>query len=156
MFKKLYLIAIPLFYILVALTGSQFTSAGMEWYRTIHIPSWTPPGSFIGAVWTTIFTLTALSAILVWRTKIPKTIFLWIKLLFVANGFLNFTWSYLFFTKHLLTLAGFEAILLDLTVIALMALIWRYSRSAALLLLPYAAWTAFASFLTFTIASMNK
>ncbi|HPI78245.1 MAG TPA: tryptophan-rich sensory protein, partial [bacterium] len=53
--------------LLLSFAGGQFTSSGMDWYRTIQLPEWTPPGSVIGIVWTTIYILTAISAIIAWR-----------------------------------------------------------------------------------------
>lgn len=53
---KLNYFLIPVFVLIVALTGSYFTNTGMnQWYKTIKLPSLPPPGSIIGAVWTTLF-----------------------------------------------------------------------------------------------------
>jgi len=155
--KPNYLI-IPLITILVSVTGSSFTSSGIGsgWYDSIAKPSWTPPGSVIGAVWTTIFILSTISAILVWNKAKRDTRFRWIIGIFLANAVLNVFWSFLFFGQGLLGLAVWEAALLDATVIALVILIWRTSRIASLLLVPYAAWVAFATYLTYTVWSMNS
>ena len=153
---KLNYFLIPLAAIAVAVLGGMLTSGDMTWYKTIKIPSWAPPGAVIGMVWTTIFTLTAIAALLVWN-KMPHTgTFWWIAAIFVLNGILNVFWSYLFFNQHLLSVAGWEAALLDASVIALIILIWPVSRLAAVLLLPYAGWTAFATYLTFLISKLNN
>jgi len=41
-------------------------------------------------------------------------------------------------------------------VIGLMILIWPVSRLAAGLLIPYAGWVAFATYLSYIIWSLNK
>ena len=153
---------IPLFTVAVAVIGSTFTSGGMPWYDTINKPSFTPQGSVIGMVWTIIFILSTISAIIVWNShapfgSIPRDYrFVAIISIFLLNGFLNVFWSYLFFNRYLMYAAIWEAIALDITVIVLMVLIWGISRWASLLLLPYACWTAFASFLTYTVYSLNR
>ena len=159
---RLNYLVIPLFTIAVAVTGSFLTSSGMAWYETIEKPPFTPAGSVIGMVWTVIFILSTISAIIVWNLHAPfgplkrDSRFVAIILIFLFNGFLNVFWSYLFFNRHLMYAASWEAVALDVTVIVLMILIWGVSRLASLLLFPYACWTAFASFLTYTVYSLNR
>jgi len=154
--KPNYLI-IPLVTVLVAVLGSSFTSAGVAgWYKTIQLPSWTPPGSVIGAVWTTIFTLSTVAALILWNGPHSKTRLPIIAGVFILNALLNVLWSWLFFSKHLLGLAIWEALALDATCIALVALAWPLSRLASALLMPYAAWVAFASFLTYNVWKLNR
>lgn len=154
---KLNYLLIPLVTLLVAAGGSALTSAGVSgWYKTIKLPAWTPPGSVIGLVWTAIFILTAAAALLVWNGSGPKPRFGLIAGIFLLNAALNVFWSLLFFRLHLMFLAGWEAALLALTVIVLVALCWPISRVAAVLLSPYAAWSAFATYLTFTVWDLNR
>ncbi len=152
-FNASYLV-IPIITVLVAVTGSIFTSGGMEWYRTIRLPSWTPPGSVIGAVWTTIFALTTVSAVIAWNgaKKESRAV---IGAAYVLNALLNVLWSYLFFGLHLMSAATGEAALLFLSVLGVIAVVWPVSRAAAALLFPYAGWVAFATYLTFRVWTMN-
>lgn len=152
---KLNYITIPLMTILVAGVGSWLTSSGMDWYGTINLPEWTPAGSVIGAVWTTIFILTTLSALIVWSRANRNRRFWWIIVIFLINAFLNVFWSFLFFSQHLIGPAIWEAGLLDASVIALIILIWPISRLASILLVPYAGWVAFATYLTYTVWLLN-
>lgn len=148
---------IPAVTIGVASLGSSLTASGMDWYRGINLPSWTPPGSVIGTVWTVIFILATISAILARNypgAKHAKRIPL-IMAAFVLNAVLNVAWSWLFFRLHLIGWAVWEALLLEASVIALIILIRPVSVVAARLLIPYAAWVAFASFLTFMIWRLN-
>ncbi|MBU0476896.1 tryptophan-rich sensory protein [Patescibacteria group bacterium] len=148
-------IIIPLVTFFVAAIGSWFTSGGMEWYETINLPTWTPPGSVIGVVWTTLFILAAISALIVWNKAQRNNRFWRIIVLFLANAGLNIFWSFLFFNQYLIGPAVWEAGLLGLSVIVLVILIWPISRWASALLVPYAIWVAFASFLTFTIWTLQ-
>jgi tryptophan-rich sensory protein len=160
---RAYYIVIPLIAISVSVIGSLFTASGLrEWYQGLNKPSFTPPGGVIGAVWTVIYILSTISALTAWNSYVPwgtiprDSRFWWITGFFIANAFLNTFWCYLFFSIHKMYASFWEAVLMDLTVIALMVLIWPISITASLLLLPYAAWVAFASYLTYALWSMNK
>ncbi|MFH0852087.1 MAG: TspO/MBR family protein [bacterium] len=155
---KLNYIIIPLITIATALLGSILTSGGMDWYKIIAKPSWTPPGSFIGAVWTILFILATISALAVFNSSLREGQAGRLKLIvaiFILNAILNVSWSLLFFNQHLLGAAVFEAGLLGLSVVALVILIWPVSRLSASLLIPYAAWVFFATFLTYKVLIMN-
>lgn len=147
---------IPLIAFLTASIGGLITGRGMAWYKTVRLPSWTPPGSVIGAVWTVLFILSAASALLVWNGT-PSGTRLWlIAALFLLNACANVFWTYLFFGAHVMYAAFWEAIFLDLTVLGLIRLIWPLSLTAALLLVPYAVWVAFASYLTYRVWALNR
>jgi len=162
---------IPLLTILTAVTGSVITSRGMSWYKTIIRPGFTPPGSIIGAIWTIIFILSASSLLIVWNSAYVSTAINMtsgqiitavnsaernvVVLVFIFNAILNVLWSWLFFSQQRMLIAFYEALVLDLTVVVLIILIWPASIIAAMLLLPYAIWGAFASFLTYRIWRLN-
>jgi tryptophan-rich sensory protein len=152
---KLNFIIIPVVTFLTALGGSLLTSRAMGWYKTINKPSWTPAGSLIGAVWTGLFILAAISALIVWNHLPHDNRFKWIIAIYILNAILNIGWSWLFFNQHLLGADIFEANLLAASVVALVILIWPGSALAASLLIPYAAWVLFATFLTYQIWSLN-
>lgn len=147
---------IPLIVLITAILGNWLTGGGMDWYKTIRLPSWTPPGSMIGIVWTIIFILSTASALIFYNLAERGNRFIWIIFICLLNAILNISWSYLFFRQHLIGPAVIEAALLDLSVIALIILIWPISRLASLLLLPYAGWAAFATYLTYIVWSLNK
>lgn len=148
---------IPLIVLLTAFAGGKLTSLGIDsgWYGMISKPGWTPSGQVIGLVWTIIFTLSAISALIFWNKALKYGVFWKIAFLFGFNAFLNVAWSYLFFYRHNLGWATLEAGLLDATVWALIFLIWPISKKSSLLLLPYALWAAFATYLTFVIWALN-
>ena len=64
-------------------------------------------------------------------------------------------WTPLFFGAGQRGLALVDIVLLDLLVAATVVLGWRTSRAAALLLVPYLAWTCFATALNASIWAMN-
>jgi tryptophan-rich sensory protein len=147
---------IPLITLITALGGSSITTKGLDWYKKIKLPSFTPPGSTIGLVWTIIFFLATASALIVYKLGAKSERFSLIVFAFIANALLNVCWSFLFFGLHNLQLAFIEAIILEISVLVLIILIWPVSRLAAYLLMPYSLWVAFASFLTFKVLSLNS
>src|SRR6056297_3254287 len=132
---------IPLIVIGVSTLGSWFTGQGVDtWYQTLNLPGWTPPGSFIGLVWTILYVLIAISALVLWNRARRGRRFWLIIGVFLLNAFLNAFWSYLFFTRNSLFLAFLDIIALEASIIVLIILIWKVSRSASALLWPYALW----------------
>lgn len=150
------ILIMPLIALGTLILGRTFTSSGMEWYKTIALPSFTPPGWFIGLVWQTIYIMTTISAVMVWRTGLRDTRFWTIISLFVVNVGLNVLWTYLFFNQHMIGTAAIDALLLSASVYALIVLIYPISRTAALLLVPYALWSSFATYLNYVIWTMNR
>jgi len=147
----------------VALLGGYFTDATGSWYQGITKPLWTPPGWVFGLAWTLIYALAAISAFMVWDSGArpvpasgahrPRFV---IGAVFLANAFLNVSWTYLFFQLHLFGASVWDAALLGASVVALIVLIWPLSRAAALLLVPYAVWVGFAIDLTGRIWFLNR
>jgi tryptophan-rich sensory protein len=150
-------ILIPLVTIAVVYAGGQLTMRSVKmWYKTIRKPSWTPPGSVIGAVWTVLYILAALSALIVWNlpggASVPATV----AVLFFLNAAVNVLWSYVFFYLHKMGPAIWVCLFLDLTIILLIQFIAPASAFAAWLLVPYAAWVTFASYLNYRVWAMNR
>jgi translocator protein len=139
----------------VAIVGGLATDTSSDWYRQLDRPSWQPPGAVFGPVWTILYVLIAVSATLSFRDVggPRRRIVLG---LFAANLALNLAWTWIFFQGHSPTAAGVEIVVLLGTIVALIALVRPYNRAAALALVPYGAWVAFATVLTWTIATRNQ
>ena len=56
--------------VIVAVAGGLLTDIG-PWYRALKFPAWKPPDWAFGPIWTTIFTLAAISAAMSWRAAAP-------------------------------------------------------------------------------------
>jgi benzodiazapine receptor len=104
-------------------------------------------------VWTVLYTLMGVAAWSVWRSPGPRPVAL---RLFGAQLIANALWSWLFFAWHRGALAAIEVLVLLALIAATVAAFWRTSRTAALLLLPYLLWVAFASCLTWAIWRSNR
>jgi len=122
-----------------------------EWYASLNKPSFTPPNWVFGPVWTVLYIVIAIAGWLCWVRDRNSTA---MKLWFVQMA-LNFLWSPVFFGAQqpgwaLVVVVAALAILL-----AFIAAAWTRDRLAAILFLPYAAWTAFATALTAGVVMMN-
>ena len=124
------------------------------WYRTLAKPTWNPPDSVFGPVWTTLFILMAIAAWLVWQREgfkaaaLPMT-------LFGVQLVLNVSWSWVFFGMHQPGWAFVEIVILWLAIVATTAAFFRRSQIAGCLLVPYLGWVSFAAVLNFTIWRLN-
>jgi tryptophan-rich sensory protein len=152
---KLNYIIFSLITFVVSVLGRFYTSTGMQWYYTLNLPSYTPPGWFIGSVWTVIFALTTVAVIMVWNRFQRDTQFWAIMGLFALNAFFNVLWTYLFFYKHMITFSILDAGALFVTVLLLIIMIGQRSLFIASLLAPYLGWVAFATWLNLMIWFMN-
>lgn len=161
-FRFNYLI-IPLIAILTAIFGSFYTSANMSWYNNQLLkPVLTPPNWAFPLAWTTIFILTAVSALIFWNHqpfslsvgKIVKRRKLIVVLLLI-NAVLNVLWSWLFFKQHLILPAFLEMMVLELSTIMIIFIGWKISKLSSLLLLPYVIWVGFATYLTYLFYQLN-
>ena len=145
---------IPLVTAGVAAGGGWLSRSGMEWYRGLRVPSWTPAGNVIGRVWAALYVMAALSAALALNAAPPER-YTMVAALYAVNAFLNLAWPYLFFVRRQIGSAALEALLLAASVAVIQGNVLMSSPVAAVLLLPYLGWTLFAARLTYAIYGLN-
>ena len=138
----------------VALLGALMTDLG-PWYQSLRQPNWKPPDWLFGPAWTLIFALAAISGVLAWQSAPTKSYREWLIVLFACNGFLNVTWSLLYFRLKRPDWALVEVGLLWLSILALILLTSRSSTRAAWLLVPYILWVTVAGALNWATAGLN-
>lgn len=134
--------------------GGALTDLG-PWYRALEVPPWQPPDAAFPIGWTAIFTLAAIAGTLGWRaapTGRDRTLLV---ALFGLNAVLNVAWSGLFFALRRPDWALWEVGPLWLSILALVIVLARWSRIAALCLVPYLGWVAFAAALNAAIVLRN-
>lgn len=136
-----------------AALGALASAQAGAFYLQLAKPAWAPPPGVFGPVWTALYGLMGVAAWWVWRSESrPRRLAL---ALFVAQLAANTLWSWLFFQWRLGGWAFADILLLDLLVVATLAAFWRVHRGAALLLVPYLAWIAFATALTWAVWQAN-
>jgi len=137
-----------------AATAGSFFLPG-EGYAQLNKPSWNPPNWIFAPVWTSLYTLMAVAAWLVWlrggfsAQRRPLALYL-------AQLLLNALWSPLFFGLQKPGLALADLVLLWLALVATLTSFWKARPLAGALLLPYLAWVTFAAVLNFTVWQLNR
>ncbi|MDR3454532.1 MAG: tryptophan-rich sensory protein [Rhodoferax sp.] len=132
--------------------GAIASVEAASFYAQLVRPSWAPPASVFGPVWSVLYALMGVAAWLVWRERAATREAL---TLFVAQLVANALWSWLFFAWHQGALASAEVLVLLLLIAATIVAFWRIRRLAAVLMLPYLVWVSFASALTWSIWQSN-
>lgn len=136
-----------------AAIGALASAAAPGFYASLAKPSWAPPASLFGPVWTALYAMMAVAA---WRVShaggphAPRALGLYVIQL-VANA----AWSWLFFRLHSGPAAMADIVLLVALIVATIVAFARVSRLAAFLLAPYLAWVLFASALTWSLWRAN-
>lgn len=138
----------------VAALGATVTDLG-PWYQGLAKPAWNPPDVLFPMGWTLIYALITVAGITAWRTARTSAQAEWVIALFALNGFLNITWSILFFRFQRPDWAFWEVVLLWLSILAMILYCGRFSKQAALLLVPYLGWVSFAAALNWAVVQLN-
>ena len=140
--------------LLAGAVGGGITAANIPtWYATLTPPPGTPPNWLFGPVWTALYVMMGTAAWLVWRRPAVgqrRALQLWgWQLLF------NAAWTPVFFGLHSpalgLAVLAVLLVLIGLTVRAFAGL----HRLAAALLVPYAAWSCYATYLNVGFLWLN-
>ena len=133
-----------------AVVGALSTRNAREFYGRLNKPRWAPPGWLFGPVWTVLYLMMAVASWLVWRRAgwggAPTAL-----ALFVAQLVFNAAWSWVFFSWRRGGLATVTIVLLLGLIVATLATFAPIHLGAAGLMVPYLAWVAFASALTYSV-----
>ena len=138
-----------------AVAGSVATDVDSTWYRSLDLPAWQPPGQVIGQVWTVLYALTAGATGRAW-TRAGRTQRRRLATALGVNLALNAAWPWVFFRGHRAALGVVVIAVLEVSTVALTREVARTDRMAAVALLPYVGWNAFALVLNTTIAATNQ
>lgn len=127
------------------LVGIPFTSTG-AWYDSLDTAPFNPPSWVFGPVWTTLYVVVGVAGWRLWTARASDertTALRW----WVGQLVLNALWTPVFFGARSpgWGLAVIVAMVAAIGVTVVRAR--RVDRTAALLLVPYAAWVVFATVL---------
>jgi benzodiazapine receptor len=146
---------------IVGVIGSRLMLPNLRgWYRSLDRPSWTPPDQVFGPVWTTLYLLMGVAGARVWlagerwtgRRDDPVLVALAMHAIQLQ---LNLAWSWLFFDRRRIDLALADILALDGMVAATAVAFARVRPEAGALLLPYLAWSTFATVLNVELLRRN-
>lgn len=137
-----------------AAAGSAATRPGSDWYQSLEKPSWQPPQAAFPTVWTSLYALIAFaSARALDRMPEPDRSRFWRA--YAVNLGLNAGWTGVFFGARRPRLALLEIAALNASNLALLRRAWQTDRVAGAALVPYVAWTGFATVLNRSIVARN-
>ena len=134
--------------IFAAAIGSMAsTSTGTDsWYLSLNKSELNPPSYVFGLVWPILYIFMMVSAFLA-----HKKIFS----LFIVQLFFNAIWSWLFFRFQMPLVALLDIYLLIVINIYILNLMYKESKVAFFLFVPYVLWISFASYLNLFIVINN-
>jgi tryptophan-rich sensory protein len=138
-----------------AAAGSAATRPGSTWYQSLEKPRWQPPPAAFPVVWTSLYALIALAAARA-LNRLPPAERRRFWRTYAINLGLNAGWTGVFFGARRPGLALAEIAALNWSNVTLLRRAWRTDRLAGAALLPYVAWTGFATVLNGTIAARNR
>lgn len=137
-----------------AAAGAVGSVRAPEFYAELAKPAWAPPGSVFGPVWTVLYLAMGVASWLVirargWPGARPAVA------LYLTQLAFNALWTWLFFVWRMGAAAAVEIVLLWILVLLTTRAFYRARPLAGALLLPYLAWIAFASALTWAVWRRN-
>lgn len=154
-FARWAIVTVP-FVLLLGFASARLAPAGSAncWYAALVKPSVTPPDWAFPMAWTVIYALLGLSLATIVNARGSRLRGAAIAL-FALQLAVNLAWSPVFFGMHQVTWAlGLLGGMFGLTAV-MIAVFARIRGTAALLLVPYLAWIAFAGYLTYAIIDLN-
>ncbi len=123
------------------------TSTGTDsWYLLLDKSELNPPSYVFGIVWPILYILMMVSAFLA-----HKKIFS----IFIIQLFFNASWSWIFFRFQMPLIALLDIYLLIAINIYILNLMYKESKLAFFIFIPYVAWISFASYLNLFIVINN-
>lgn len=133
-----------------SLTKAEITS----WYSILERSPLSPPNSVFPVAWTILYTMIAICGWIIWRVRSFSELRL-IKILYLIQLILNWSWTPLFFFYHLTGFSLVVLLVMDILVAMIIYLGYARIRLASILMTPYLLWILFATHLNFYIWLYN-
>ena len=146
--SKIKRLSLVLAVILTAYIGSRASIdvSNDLWYTSLNKSDLNPPGYVFGIVWPILYILMMISAFLSYEK---------IYIVFNIQLVLNAAWSWLFFKFQMPLVSLLDIYLLIALNIFILMLMFKESKLAFLLFIPYVVWISFASYLNLFIVINN-
>jgi len=126
----------------------------MDWYHALNKPQFNPPDWIFAPAWSVLYLMMIISLILLVVTPCSKNKIKPVSL-FALQLILNLLWTPAFFYFKNIELGLIILCLLFGTVILTIKSFYKYSKPAAILLIPYFLWLTYALSLNFEIFRLN-
>jgi len=138
---------------LLAAWGTQ--TSVTTWYPTLTKPGFTPPNWLFAPVWTVLYAMMGVAAVLVWWRRSDDPTSLSALVLFAVQLILNGAWSFAFFGARSPTLGLVVIVALWGTLAWTTEHFFRVRAAAGWLLVPYLLWVTYAGALNLAIWILN-
>lgn len=138
-----------------AIGSGRWVATGSAWYVSLQQPAWQPPNAVFGLAWTYNFLALAVVGVLMALNASPRRVAAFLGVL-AASIVLAVLWAYLFYGPHHLVAAAIA--LTAATVVTLVPVSLAFAQQPWLgwVLIPYQAWLAIATSLSWGYAVLNR
>ncbi len=126
-----------------------------EWYNALEKPSWTPPGSTIGTIWSILYPVIAITFGFVFVRTLQKKLPIRVAIPFAINLVANLIFTPIQFGLRDLNLAAVVILVVWSSIIWMFVAVWRYHRWVAFAQIPYFIWVSIATVLQLCITFWN-
>lgn len=126
------------------------------WYAELTKPSWAPPASVFGPVWTVLYVGIFISFGAVFWMAVRRKIHWKVVIPFVLNLAANAAFTPLQFSLKSNLLASVDIVLVLVTLLWAMKAIYPHARWITYMQIPYVLWVSFATILQLTITYLNS
>ncbi len=127
-----------------------------NWYLQLKKPSWAPPASLFGPVWSVLYLLIFLSFGTVFYKTATGTLPWFLAIPFALNLLFNFIFTYLQFGLKNNLLAAIDIVLVAISLILALIFIYPFITWVVIINIPYLAWVLFATMLQINITVLNR
>lgn len=124
------------------------------WYSALNRSPLTPPNYIFPIAWTILYALIATCGWIISRT-LPFQNLMLIKILYVIQLLLNWSWTPLFFHYHFTKLSLLSLLVMDSIVVVIIYMSYTRIRLVSQIMTPYLLWLLFATYLNFYIHQYN-
>lgn len=154
-FLRWAVVTVP-FILLLGFTSSRLAPSGSEnpWFVQLAKPEIMPPNYAFPIAWTVLYVLMGLALAMIINAR-GSTLRGPALVVFAVQMAVNLAWSPVFFGMHQVVPALIIIALLFVLALITTILFARIRVGAAILLVPYLAWIAFAGYLLFQINQLN-
>ena len=137
--------------LLTAGLAMLFVDTKSDWYLSLNMPSFQPPGWVFGVVWSILYILYGVNLTLAQVNNASPKVYG----LFLLQSVLNIAWCLFYFTLHLMYI-GLVIIIAYLVVTYLTARkLYDYSKIGAYLFIPQGIWLIIALILNYSTILLN-
>jgi tryptophan-rich sensory protein len=127
-----------------------------DWYNALQKPSWTPPGSTIGMIWSVLYPILFVSiafvAVQAIRRRLPWSVLI----PFGVNLVSNVIFTPIQFGLRNLELAAVDILIVWGSIVWMMLAVWRHYRWVTFAQVPYLLWVTTATVLQLSITWLNR